>query len=106
MRRLLRTWGPSLFLMLHCCATSVPIPPGALVFGVLGDAPYTQAEIGRLDAVIDRINAEPLAFVVHVGDIGSRTPQQAGGGRRPPGRQKEAARGPPPPPPPSRGHTG
>src|ERR1044071_2566684 len=100
MRRLLRTWGPSLFLMLNCCATSVPIPPGALVFGVLGDAPYTQAEIGRLDAVIDRINAEPLAFVVHVGDIGSSTPEQAWGGPRLPARQ-EKARGPPhslPPP--------
>jgi hypothetical protein len=40
-------------------------------FGVLGDAPYTEAEVERLDAVIDEINAHPLAFVVHVGDIGS-----------------------------------
>src|ERR1051326_4590709 len=92
MRRLLRTWGPSLFLMLNCCATSVPIPPGALVFGVLGDAPYTQAEIGRLDAVIDRINAEPLAFVVHVGDIGSSTPEQACGDRWLEARKKQLAR--------------
>jgi hypothetical protein len=37
----------------------------------LGDAPYSEAEVARLDAVIDEINAQPLAFVVHVGDIGS-----------------------------------
>jgi hypothetical protein len=43
--------------------------------------PIPRAEIGRLDAVIDRISAEPLAFVVHVGDIGSSTPQQACGDR-------------------------
>jgi hypothetical protein len=40
-------------------------------FGVLGDAPYSEAEAQRLEAVIDEINAQPLAFVVHVGDIGS-----------------------------------
>ena len=58
--------GLSLFLlfMVGACAAQAPLPTGALVFGVLGDAPYTEAEIGRLDAVIDRINAEPLAFVV------------------------------------------
>jgi hypothetical protein len=38
---------------------------------VLGDAPYTEDEAQRLDAVIDEINAQPLEFVVHVGDIGS-----------------------------------
>lgn len=38
---------------------------------MLGDVPYTEGEVARLDAVIDEINAQPLAFVVHVGDIGS-----------------------------------
>jgi hypothetical protein len=38
---------------------------------VLGDTPYTEAEIERLDRLIDEMNAQPLAFVVHVGDIGS-----------------------------------
>jgi hypothetical protein len=42
-----------------------------VVFGVLGDAPYDEGEVERLDAVIERINAERLAFVVHVGDIGA-----------------------------------
>jgi hypothetical protein len=38
---------------------------------VLGDAPYSEAEVERLDLLIDEINAQPLAFVVHVGDIGT-----------------------------------
>jgi hypothetical protein len=48
------------------------LPPASEpAFGVLGDAPYNEAEVARLDTVIDEINAQPLAFVVHVGDIGS-----------------------------------
>jgi hypothetical protein len=66
-------------LLLAGCAAPAPLPAGALVFGVLGDAPYTEGEVGRLDAVIERMNAEKLAFVVHVGDIGSSMPQQACG---------------------------
>jgi hypothetical protein len=38
---------------------------------VFGDAPYNEAEVERVDRVIDEMNAQPLAFVVHVGDIGS-----------------------------------
>ena len=41
------------------------------MFGVLGDTPYSEGEVRRLDALIDDINAERLDFVVHVGDIGS-----------------------------------
>jgi hypothetical protein len=44
---------------------------GEVAFGVLGDAPYTEAEVERLDGLIDEINAQPLEFVVHVGDVGS-----------------------------------
>jgi hypothetical protein len=53
------------------CAPLPPVSPGALVFGVLGDAPYSEAEVERLDAVIGEMNREPLAFVVHVGDVGT-----------------------------------
>ena len=61
-----------LLLLLAGCAQLAPIPEdAALVFGVLGDAPYSQAEAARLDGVIAEMNAEKLAFVVHVGDIGS-----------------------------------
>ena len=37
----------------------------------MGDTPYSQAQANLLDALIDGMNAEPLAFVVHVGDITS-----------------------------------
>lgn len=59
-----------IFAFLIGCAPLPPAPEGALVFGVLGDAPYTELEAERLDIVIDEMNAEKLAFVVHVGDIG------------------------------------
>jgi hypothetical protein len=48
------------------------VPAGDIAFGVLGDTPYSDAEVERLDRLIDEINVQPLAFVVHVGDIGSR----------------------------------
>lgn len=38
---------------------------------MLGDAPYNTDEVERLDRLIDEMNAQPLAFVVHLGDIGS-----------------------------------
>jgi hypothetical protein len=38
---------------------------------VLGDAPYNADEVERLDRLIDEMNTQPLAFVAHVGDIGS-----------------------------------
>ncbi len=57
--------------MLAGCAHAVP--PGETAFGLLGDTPYSQAEAERLERLIDEINAQPLAFVVHVGDIGSST---------------------------------
>jgi hypothetical protein len=38
---------------------------------VFGDVPYSEGEIERVDRLIDEMNAAPLAFVAHVGDIGS-----------------------------------
>jgi hypothetical protein len=66
-------------LLLAGCAGTPPAPPGALVFGVLGDAPYSQAEVQRLDRVIDAMNSDELEFVVHVGDIGASSAAQACG---------------------------
>jgi hypothetical protein len=37
----------------------------------MGDVPYSQPGANLLDDMIDRMNAQPLAFVVHVGDITS-----------------------------------
>jgi hypothetical protein len=57
-----------LFSLVGCAAVVSPEVPS---FGVLGDTPYTDMEIERLDLVIDEMNREKLAFVVHVGDIGT-----------------------------------
>jgi predicted phosphodiesterase len=53
------------------CAPLAPLPAGELAFGVLGDTPYSEAEAERLDRLIDEMNSQPLAFVVHLGDVGS-----------------------------------
>jgi hypothetical protein len=45
----------------------------ALAFAVFGDVPYSQPQANLLDGMIDRMNAAPLAFAVHVGDITSGT---------------------------------
>jgi hypothetical protein len=37
----------------------------------LGDVPYSQPQANLLEGVIEEMNREPLAFVVHVGDITS-----------------------------------
>jgi len=37
----------------------------------MGDVPYSHTQANLLDGMIDRMNAEQLAFVVHVGDITS-----------------------------------
>jgi len=52
-----------------CAAT--PEQPGAASFALMGDVPYSQAQANLLDSLIDRVNAEPLAFAAHVGDITS-----------------------------------
>jgi hypothetical protein len=43
----------------------------ALVFALMGDVPYSQPQANLLDGMIDGMNAEQLAFVVHIGDITS-----------------------------------
>lgn len=44
---------------------------------MLGDVPYSAAEAAKLDRLIERINAHELAFVVHVGDVGSSNASQS-----------------------------
>lgn len=44
---------------------------------MLGDTPYTSSEVEALDALIGRMNAQPLAFVVHVGDLGTSARNRA-----------------------------
>lgn len=55
-------------LALAGCATKPP-HPDTFSFGVMGDAPYGAREELAFDAMLLRTGAEPLAFVVHVGDF-------------------------------------
>src|SRR5207253_7930905 len=55
-------------LLLAGCALRPPSPE-AFAFGVMGDAPYNDREEAPFVAMIARMNAEPLEFVVHVGDF-------------------------------------
>jgi hypothetical protein len=41
------------------------------LFGLMGDAPYSEAEARRIDSLINAVNDEKLAFLAHVGDITS-----------------------------------
>ena len=55
-------------LLAAACATT-PRSPDGFVFGVMGDAPYSVGEEKPFVEMIQRMNGEPLAFVIHVGDI-------------------------------------
>ena len=65
-------WLAVLAVLLAGCATPLPdVARGDLVFGLMGDVPYNDAQVRQLDGLIDDMNAQALAFVVHVGDITS-----------------------------------
>jgi hypothetical protein len=66
----MRRLAPALLLLLAGCASLAPPGPGSIAFGLIGDVPYHGWEIGALDRMIDGMNAQDLAFVLHVGDIG------------------------------------
>ena len=63
-------------LALSACAQIPPEQQGpGPAFALMGDTPYSEGEVRRLDSLIDDLNAQPLAFVAHVGDItGGRGP--------------------------------
>ena len=50
------------------CGT-VPRDPAAFSFGVMGDTPYSAAEHAEYLRMLRDMDARPLAFVIHVGDI-------------------------------------
>ena len=54
-------------LMAACSA--VPRDPDAFSFGVMGDIPYSEAEHAEYLRMMRDMDARPLAFVIHVGDI-------------------------------------
>jgi predicted phosphodiesterase len=67
-------------LALAGCTAHIPPPlPSAfhprISFALIGDTPYNEGEAVALDTMIDQMNREDLAFVIHVGDItGGRGP--------------------------------
>jgi len=70
----------ALLLALAACTAHIPpLLPSAfhppIAFALVGDTPYSEAEAAALDAMIEQMNREELAFVIHVGDItGGRGP--------------------------------
>ena len=86
-----KKWGLTLFF-LSGCAQLAPLADREFAFGVLGDIPYSQAEVEKLDGVIERMNAQALAFVVHVGDVGSSARAQACGDGWLEARQRQFAK--------------
>jgi hypothetical protein len=55
-------------LLLAGCV-SRPLSSEGFVFGVMGDTPYNEREEAQFLGMLERMNAEPLAFIVHVGDF-------------------------------------
>ena len=59
-------------LIVAGCASAPPaVAPRAPAFALLGDVPYSQPHANLLDGMIERINRQSPAFVVHLGDITS-----------------------------------
>lgn len=55
--------------LLAACCTAAAQSAERTPFALLGDAPYSQAHANLLDTMIDEINAQKVAFAVHLGDI-------------------------------------
>ncbi|HUQ73839.1 MAG TPA: metallophosphoesterase [Burkholderiales bacterium] len=64
-------WGVSLLMLWLAGCAAQPPAPGEVRFALMGDTPYSQSEAERLDRLIRDLNADELAFVVHIGDITS-----------------------------------
>lgn len=61
-----------LWLLLTLCADWAEAQaPARFSFAIVGDAPYNRQEERRFAEMLDEINQENVAFVVHVGDIKS-----------------------------------
>jgi predicted phosphodiesterase len=70
MRRLALLSAALLLLAAGCGSFAQP-GPGSVAFALIGDAPYSAFEADEVDRLIDEMNAQDLAFVIHVGDITS-----------------------------------
>jgi hypothetical protein len=65
----------ALLAALAGCASRPP-HPDTFAFGAMGDVPYSEVEAPAVARMIEHMGAQPLAFVVHVGDLkaGSHSP--------------------------------
>ena len=61
----------AILLLASGCGTFAQPGPGSLAFALIGDAPYGRIEVDEVDRLVDELNAQELAFVIHVGDITS-----------------------------------
>ena len=59
-----------LVLLLSACASRPPSPE-AFAFAVMGDTPYSDREEAQFENMLRRVDREPLAFIVHIGDFKS-----------------------------------
>jgi hypothetical protein len=71
MRRAAFLSAVALLLVAAGCGSLAQPGPGSVAFALIGDVPYNAIEVSALDRLIDEMNAQDLAFVIHVGDIGS-----------------------------------
>ncbi len=53
------------------CAAQPPASSDAFSFAIIGDAPYKAREEPHFERMMERIDREDVAFVIHVGDIGA-----------------------------------
>lgn len=59
----------ALLVLAGCAAPPAALGPGAFRFAVMGDTPYSAAEEKAFGAMLARLDREPIAFAIHVGDI-------------------------------------
>src|SRR5258706_8206812 len=69
-------WIAASAVLLAQCAIVRPPGPEAFAFAAMGDAPYNEREETAFVHMLERVDHEKLAFVVHVGDF------KAGGNSR------------------------
>jgi hypothetical protein len=53
------------------CAAQAPRDKDAFSFAIIGDAPYKPREEPHFERMMERIDRDDVAFVIHVGDIGA-----------------------------------
>ena len=63
----MRPFLPSVVALVLCCVA--PITASGFEFAAIGDLPYGETDSLRFPLLRERIDAEDLAFVLHVGDI-------------------------------------